>query len=246
MRAFKYILLLIILLIGAITKAQTPSNINYLRNGNKSYLSKDYKKAEIDYRKSLDSKPDYTKGKYNLASSLYKQEQYEEAFKLFSEIATAETDSIKKSKYYYNAGNCLLKQQKYEEAIKLYKEALKFNSKDTDAKYNLAYAQKMLEKNKNQNQQNQNQQNQDKQENQNKQQNQEKKDQKKDGQEKQQNQNDKKEEKQEKKQAQQKNQMKKQDAERMLQAMQQKEKNTKDKVDKQKVLAVPVKSDKDW
>ena len=237
MKALNLIIFLFFIFSVLIIDAQTPLNINYLRKGNTSYNAKEYKKAEIDFRKSLEVKPDYTKAKYNLAASLYKQDQFDESLKLFKEVASLSVDSLKKSKNLFNAGNCLLKQQKFEEAIKYYKDALKHNPGDEEARYNLAYAQKML---KNSNKQQQNQQKKD----------QQKKDQDQNQNKNQQNQSQDKKNQQQNQQKQQqtqnKNKMKKQDAERMLQAMQQKEKNTKDKVDKQKMIAIPVKTDKDW
>ena len=56
---------------------------------------------------------------------------------------------------YHNAYTKLLSmaEKKWEDAIKSYKTALRNNASDQDAKYNLAYAQKMLEKEQQQQQQ---------------------------------------------------------------------------------------------
>ncbi len=64
----------------------------------------------------------------------------------------------------FNLGNVMLAEQKPDEAIELYKQILRRDPTDDDARWNLAYAQKMKEEQEQEQQQQQPQQDQDQQE----------------------------------------------------------------------------------
>ncbi len=114
-----------------------------IRSGNDKYYEEAYKDAEVDYMRALEKNPDSEKGQYNLGGSLYKQENYEDATKLFANIASKDIDAETKAKSFYNLGNSYLKGQKLDEAIASYKNALRYDPSDMDTKYNLEYAKKM-------------------------------------------------------------------------------------------------------
>jgi len=71
------------------TTSLAQSERKFVRQGNKYYEAalKDttrqdttqYNKAEIEYRKALEKKPDDQKWNFNLANSLYKQSKMEES-----------------------------------------------------------------------------------------------------------------------------------------------------------------------
>jgi tetratricopeptide (TPR) repeat protein len=174
-----------------------------------------------------------------------------------------ERDSVNISETHYNAGNSLFQQRKLEEALEEYKNALRANPSDMDAKFNLAYTKKLLEKDKQQQQQNQDDKNQDKnkdqnqdnkdnkdqQQNQDQQQDKQNQDQNKDkdnnqdknnDQNQQQNQDDK-QQPQDSKQS-----MSRNDAEQLLNAMQMSEDKTREKVDAQEAKAAVAVSGKNW
>lgn len=219
----------------------------YIYKGNNSYKSKDYKDAEIDYRKSLEQNPNSSVALYNLANSLYKQGNYDEAKEKYEALSNENFSKRELARVFHNLGNSYLKNKKYDESIDSYINALKNNPNDKDTKYNLAYARAMLakqqqqNKNKNKNGQNKDQQNK---QNQNKENGDKNKDQNKQNQDNQaQNQNKDSQNKQNgdkqqndradnKKQGHngQKPKISKEDAERILQAMMSKEKNLQKKL----------------
>ena len=201
----------------------------YVRKGNKAYEKGNYKDAEIDYRKALTVDPKSARAKYNLATSLSKQKNAEEASKVLSNIDTKDMSKTAKAQVYHNLGNSMLQAKKYAESINAYKQALRNNPNDQDTRYNLSYAMKMLQQQQQQQQQKQNQSKGDK------------KDQKK-----QQQQQQSQQQQQKEQQKQQKQQIGKEDAERMLQALKNNEKNTLDKLKKQKAKASAVSIEKDW
>ncbi|MDD4213636.1 MAG: tetratricopeptide repeat protein [Bacteroidales bacterium] len=190
--------------------------VKELREGNKLYDKKDYKTAEINFRKALEKNNNYYKAIFNLGDAMYKQGKYEEAEKIFQNLAESEIPKDVVAKSYHNLGNTQLMQKKYQEGIESYKNALRINSKDMDTKYNLEYAKRMIQQQQQQQQQSQ------------------------------QNQNQKQEQKQDNTQQNKQQQISKQDAERMLNALQNKEKNLREKMDKELLKNQNYKTEKDW
>ena len=116
------------------------------RDGNKAYNAGDFEGAEVHYRSALETNPELREARFNLGDAAFRQEKSEEAVKIFMGIAA---DSLAApammSAANFNAGNTMLAAQKIEEAIEFYKQALRIDPTDMQAKYNLAYAQKLLQ-----------------------------------------------------------------------------------------------------
>lgn len=233
------IIYLITILIANSLYAQNENKL--IRKGNSNYFSEKYNDSEINFRKALEKNPISHKGIFNLGDALYKQNNYPESSRYFTDLSQRQMDNATKAKVFHNLGNSKLqyviksdtiqpqqKQQYLMESINAFKNSLKLNPKDMDTKYNLQYAKHMLQ-NMQQQGDGQNQDN--------------KEDQKQD----EQKQNEqKKENKNEQQQSQPKDQISKQDAERMLDALKNDEKNTMDKVKSQEVKPVRIKIEKDW
>lgn len=239
----KYILILLLLVFGLAAQAQNERK--YVRQGNKYYEAaiKDtsrldtaqFNRAEIEYRKAIEKKPNDPKWNFNLANSLYKQQKVEESAEQFKEIADRTTNKIEKSRALHNLGNSLLMNNKLDESIEAYKQALRNNPNDMETKYNLLYAMNM--KKKQEEEQKKQDQNKDKNKDQNKDQDKDKDKQNKD------------QKKEQDKQQQQPQQSKisKQNAEQMLQALENEEKKIQEKVKKiQALKAQSKKVEKDW
>lgn len=207
-----------------------------IRAGNTAWGRGDYKSAEIAYRNALQINGESTAALSNLASSLHRQNQDSIAIGLWQKIASnKELSQGELSAASYNAATAMLKAHKadpskLDAAIEGFKESLRRNPNDRDAKYNLAYAQKLKQdgdgggggddqkKNQENQDQNKDQQNQDQ-----KDKNQDQKDQK-----------DQDEKQDEQSQAQPEKPKSRADAERMADAIQRAENQTKEKVDKEK------------
>ncbi|MBL7967184.1 MAG: tetratricopeptide repeat protein [Prolixibacteraceae bacterium] len=236
--------LLIMFLLAWILTIQAQNERKFVRQGNKYYEKAIadttrldtalFNKAEIEYRKALDKKPDNARWDFNLADALYKQMKFEEAAEKFKDISERTTDKTEKGRALHNLGNSLLMNNKLDESIEAYKQALRNNPGDLETKYNLLYAMNMKKKQQEQ------QQKQDKNKDKNKDQDKDKD--KKDQQNKdQQNQN------KDQKQQPQQNKISKQNAEQMLQALENSEKKTQEKVKKiQALKAQSKKVEKDW
>ena len=232
----KRILTILTLLTLALT-ASAQVDRHDVRAGNRKFNKEEYKQAEIDYRKAVVKDSLSVAGEYNLASALYRQEDFDGAGKALDAIKDLAPVSEYAGDYYFNQGNIALQKEDYASAVESFKQSLLLNPGDLDAKENYIYAKKKLQDQQNggggqDNQdQNQNQDNQD--QNQNQDQN---------------NQNqDNQDQNQDQSQQPQDQKISPQQAQQMLQAIQAKEKETQDKVKKEKAELLRSKQkEKNW
>ena len=202
-----------------------------MRQGNRNFEKADYKEAEKDYRKALELNKESVKGQFNLGTAVYKNNNFEESAKIYSNLAENSIDRETKSKVFHNLGNSLLQSKEYEKSINAYKNALMNDPKNKDTKYNLEYAKMMLKKQQQQ-QQNKN--------------DKDKKDDKKDQKDKKDQNKDQNKSQEQQKPPQDQKKISKDDAERMLEALKNDEKKTMQKVKKQKAKAPVTGIEKDW
>ncbi len=207
-----------------------------VRAGNRKFRKGEFKEAEIDYRKALVKDSTSMTARYDLASALYRQEDFEGAGKILSGIP----EEISTSSCFYNSGNVALKRKDYAAAVKSFREALLLDPDDLDAKENYVYAKKMLENQQNGGGDNQNQgQGQDQNQNQDQDQNQNQDN--GDDRRNQDNQNDR------ERQSPQQEGISPQQAQQMLRAVQAKEDETRSKVEKEKAALLQSRQkEKNW
>lgn len=245
----KRLMILILALASAVTvSAQTDRK--EVRAGNKAFRKGDFRKSEIDYRKAVLKDSLSVAAQYNLASSLYRQDDYEGAQKALSSIAetvsAVETVGTK-ADFYFNQGDVALAKKDYASAVKSFRQSLLLRPDDMDAKENYIYAKEMLR----QSQDNQggqdgdNSQNQDNQNNQNNQNNQDNNQQQNNDNQQQNNQNQ--QNPQDQNNAAAEGNISRQQARQMLNAIQAKEKETQDKVKKEKAEMLKSRQkEKNW
>lgn len=206
-----------------------------VRSGNRKFGKEKYKEAEIEFRKAALKDSLSVAAEYNLASTLYREEDYENADKAMQSIREVAPAGANASDYHYNAGDIALKKKDYKAAVDAFRAALLLTPGDLDAKENYIYAKKMLE-----NQQGGgggSDQDQDQDQNQNQDQNQDQN----------QNQDQDQNQNQNQDQNQDQSQISPQQAQQMLRAIQAKEKETQDKVNKEKAAALQSKQkEKNW
>lgn len=153
---------LVLVLTAAEAVAQKYPERRETRFGTKAYVAGDFAGAEARYRSALEFNPELDEARFNLGNALWKQEKGEEAAGIFMEMAAdslAAPDLLAAANF--NSGNVMLAGQKIEEAIEFYKQSLRVDPTDMQAKYNLAYARKLLQNQQNQQNQDQNQDQQD-------------------------------------------------------------------------------------
>jgi tetratricopeptide (TPR) repeat protein len=141
-------------------------NIYY---GNKLYKSGLAIEATQKYREALKINPNNQKAQFNLGNTLFKNAQqiktskenfiqggkkvtpdslanlvFDEAAQNFATVANTISNKDTLHLAWHNIGNCYLQKKDYQQAIDAYKKSLKFNPKDEETRYNLAYALKHL------------------------------------------------------------------------------------------------------
>lgn len=244
----KRLMILILALASAVTvSAQTDRK--EVRAGNKAFRKGDFRKSEIDYRKAVLKDSLSVAAQYNLASSLYRQDDYEGAQKALSSIAetvsAVETVGTK-ADFYFNQGDVALAQKDYASAVKSFRQSLLLRPDDMDAKENYIYAKEMLRQSQdNQSQDNQGGQNGDNSQNQDDQNNQDNNQQQNNDNRQQNNQNQ--QNPQDQNNAAAEGNISRQQARQMLNAIQAKEKETQDKVKKEKAEMLKSRQkEKNW
>ena len=220
---------------------------SFIRSGNKAYKDGDFARSETNFKKALEANGASEKGKYNLGNAYYSQDKYKEAAGEFEVAANFAEEAAVKAQSYHNLGNALLEQKQYKQSIDAYKKALRLNPQDMDTKYNLAYAQQMLEQNPDQQQQqNQDQEQQDNEQNQDQQQQNQDQQQQNQDQQQQQNQDQQQQNQDQQQQQQRQPNMSQQQIEQMLEALQYQEEKLQQKLQKSKARVKRVKVEKDW
>lgn len=263
MRWFRNIVAVMTMLCALSLTVSAQVDRHDVRAGNRKFRKGDWKSADISYRKALVKDSTSVPANFNLANTLYRTENYDEAAKTMEKIKDSAPSSANAADYFYNVGDIAIAKKDWQGAVTAFKESLLRNPSDLEAKENYIYAKKMLE-----NQQNggggngqDNQDNQDNQQNKN-----DKNDQNGQGDQNQdqnkdknqdQNQNDQNNQPQQNNQNNQNNQSGQQDgqqmkispqqAQQMLRAIQAKEKETQDKVNKEKAEALKSRQkEKNW
>lgn len=231
----------IVCLCISVMSAQKDAKAIY--EGNNKYNNGQFPQSVSDYDNALKENPNNRKANFNLGAAIYRNAKlvlegklavpegqkilpdslaglmFDKSAEQFAIVANSVSDKDTLHQAWHNIGNCYLSKKDYPQAVTAYKKALRYDSKDEETRYNLAYALKHMppENKKGGGAQNQQQNNQNK------------------------------EEKQEQKQAQKpQNQMSKEQAEQLLKAMMEAEKKQQDKRKLKQEDASLSKPEKDW
>jgi len=270
----KVIILHIVILFATVMVGQDREK-ELLNMGNKEFNANNFDKAAKFYEDALDKNNNYAYAMYNLGAAYFSQNEFEKASDQFASAALTAEEKDEKSAAYYNLGcsDFLSYQELIEkakanpeaakesgdptsvlkESIEAFKNALRNDPSDEDARYNLAYTQKVLDNIPPQNEQNGEDQDKD-QENEDKEDKKEDQegDQDKENEEKgdQGEQDEKNDGEQEQKDQEQKpteqQKMSKEDAQRILEAIDRQEKEIREKMNLKKARTNKVIIEKDW
>ena len=174
MRAIvRYIAVVLLFLCGGEAMAQQMKERGLVRKGNEQYYDGDYQSGIKSYREALKHDSTSFEAKYDLASALYRDEQYAKADSILTSIVDDSRRSEKeRGEVAYNLGNVQFAQKKYKEALSSYRKAMRCNPDDEDAKFNYAFTKRLIQKQEQQQQQQNQDQNQQQNQDQNQQQNQ--------------------------------------------------------------------------
>jgi len=119
----------------------TCGNRESIKKGNQYYSQGKYEQAVGEYQKCKDSPI----ARYNLGGAFYKQRDYDKAIEKYHTILAVDDKEIRQ-KAYYNLGNAQFRIGDLNSAIESYKNALRITPNDWDAKHNLEFALRELER----------------------------------------------------------------------------------------------------
>ena len=136
---------MLLLLLTAVLPLSAQADRHDVRAGNRKFRKGAYPAAEIDYRKAVLKDTASVAAQYDLASALYRQEDYEGAAKALDAVKGVAPATPYAADYYYNAGDAALQKKDYASAVEAFKQSLLRRPDDLDAKENYLYAKKMLE-----------------------------------------------------------------------------------------------------
>ena len=205
-----------------------------VRSGNRKFTKDKYKQAEIDYRRAIVKDSTSVAAQYDLASALYRQQDYEGASKALGAVKEQVAVHPSAASWHYNSGDVALQKKDYAAAVEAFRQSLLLDPGDMDAKENYIYAKKMLENQQQNGGGSDNDQDQDQNQNQNQDQ---------DNQDPQQNQD----QQQQQQQQQSEGGISPQQAQQILKAVQAQEQKTQDKVKKEKAEMLQSRQkEKNW
>ena len=253
----RLIYILFLLSAVALTDASAQVDKREVRRGNRDFRKENYKEAELQYFRALAKDSLSFAANYNMANTLYRQENHDQALKHLERLEEVAADSPAAADFYYNLGNVAMAKEEYQKAVDAYKQSLLRNPGDVEAKENYIYAKAKLKEQQDQQQNDQNNQDQNNQDqNQNNDQNKDQNKDNKDNQNKNDDQNKDQQDQNQDQQDQKKDQQNQsgsepkispQAAQQMLQAIQAKEKETQEKVNKEKAAALSSRQkEKNW
>lgn len=141
----KFFTTLFFLFLTSNALAQTAAR--YISEGNELYEKNKMAEAADAYEKAINSEHKYT-ALMNKGNALYKQKNYEEAIRIYSQVShVTNIDAMLRSGAYYNTGVVYSSQKKIAESIEAYKNALRLNWEDINARENLQKALLELKQN---------------------------------------------------------------------------------------------------
>jgi tetratricopeptide (TPR) repeat protein len=128
--------------------------------------------SSAKYARALELNPNNRKANFNLGNALYKNAMlikagaltmpqsstmkpdslagliFDQAAQNFAVVANSISDKDTLHQAWHNIGNCYLQKKEYQQAVDAYKKSLRYDPKDEETRYNLAYALKNLPKQK--------------------------------------------------------------------------------------------------
>ncbi len=124
------------LLTAAALTASAQADRREVRQGNRLFKKGEWASAEIAYRKAQVKDTASFAASYNLASSLYRQERYDDAGAALDAVKETAPVSAHATDWYFNRGDVALQKKDYKAAVDAFRESLLRRPDDLEAKEN--------------------------------------------------------------------------------------------------------------
>ena len=141
-----YLMVLALSVLFSPVQAAQASTYADTREAADAYNKKDFAESLTRFQQLQVESPDDPKALFNLASAEYQTGKYPEAAKGFEEVLNRAKDAALKQKALYNLGNTAYRQGNLQASADYYRKSLEVNPSDADAKQNLEFVLKELEK----------------------------------------------------------------------------------------------------
>ena len=128
---------------------RNPFSPSPLRQGIEAYEDGEYAEALTHFEKAQLDRPDDRRLQFNIGDAHYRLGDYEAAEQAYGRVLGLGSDDSIAQRSYYNLGNTLYQQGRLEEAIGAYEDALVLEPDDEDARHNLEFVKRELEKRQN-------------------------------------------------------------------------------------------------
>lgn len=235
MKLYRYIFISVAAVLSCVAAVAQEDRAE-VRRGNREFRKEQYREADVSYRKALLKDSLSVAANYNLASTLFRQQNFDEAAQYLGKISEIAASHEAGRDIFFNSGDVAIEKKDWQGAVDAFKKAMIKDPEDMEAKENYCYAKKMLENQQNRqnggggdNNQNQDQNQDNNQDNNNNQDNGQNQDSGQD------------------RQPQDSPKISEQQAQQMLKAIQAKEQQTQDKVNREKAEAEKSRSkEKNW
>lgn len=139
---------MLVMLVSAVS-AYAQIDRKEVRSGNRDFRKGEWKEAGIDYMKALVKDSTSFAANYNLASVLYRQEEFAQAKEALGKISGYAEASPASADYYFNLGDVAIAEKDWKGAVDAFAHSLLINPGDLEAKENFIYARKMLQNQQN-------------------------------------------------------------------------------------------------
>ncbi len=122
------------------------SSYQTMKQGTEAYQQGNYDESLSRFQEGRIESPDDPGVRFNLSSAQYQTNKLDEAAKGFEAIISQSNDPKLKQKAFYNLGNTAFRQGNFQASADNYRKALELDPSDLDAKQNLEFVLKKLEK----------------------------------------------------------------------------------------------------
>ncbi len=124
--------------------SQAQNQRDYIRRGNRLFRDSLYDKAQVEYQKAYQQDSTSVEVLYNLANSMMRQGNHEQALPLLQRAGKLTRDPNRRAMIFHNIGVILQGAQQFRQAMEAYKESLRHNPSDNETRYNYVLCQRQL------------------------------------------------------------------------------------------------------